>query len=273
MRWGCGWRRCGARRFLRRFGVGGDAARHLRDFAARPADRHRDGEGAHHVQQLRGRRLRASSTRWRGSSTTRTALRAAAAPSSEAMCRRSTFATVAANSNMTRTIRMAMKNNAVAAVDIAPPFGDTPDRVPLKAEDKAQHHRSRRRLCFPAPKSGPAISPAACDRTLPIFDGYTRFDLKLSYVGKNDRCRPRATAAPSPSARSATRRSPGTARTGRRSSSWRRTATSRSGWRRSPAPPCSRPYRVSIKTMVGTLTSRPPSFRSARSLSGRRARS
>jgi hypothetical protein len=28
------------------------------------------------------------------------------------------------------------------------------------------------------------LSAAACDRTLPIFDGYTRFDLKLSYAGE-----------------------------------------------------------------------------------------
>ena len=36
----------------------------------------------------------------------------------------------------------------------------------------------------PAPKSGPPLSAAACNRTLPIFDGYTRFDLHLSYAGE-----------------------------------------------------------------------------------------
>ena len=27
-------------------------------------------------------------------------------------------------------------------------------------------------------------SPAACDRKIPIFDGYTRFDITLAYVGE-----------------------------------------------------------------------------------------
>jgi len=71
------------------------------------------------------------------------------------------FATTAASSSSTRTIRMAIRNNAVAAVDILDPVAA---------------------YVFPAPKSGPEISAADCDRTLPIFDGYTRFNLQLSYV-------------------------------------------------------------------------------------------
>ncbi len=97
-----------------------------------------------------------------------------------------TFATIAANNSMTRTIRMAIKNNAVAAVDISPPFGDAPDRAPLRPQDKADIIDPVGAYIFPAPKSGPALSPAACDRTLPIFDGYTRFDLKLSYAGERN---------------------------------------------------------------------------------------
>jgi hypothetical protein len=27
------------------------------------------------------------------------------------------------------------------------------------------------------------VGPASCDRTIPIFDGYTRFNVNLSYVG------------------------------------------------------------------------------------------
>ena len=28
------------------------------------------------------------------------------------------------------------------------------------------------------------MSPAACNREIPIFDGYTRFDINLTYVGE-----------------------------------------------------------------------------------------
>ena len=96
-----------------------------------------------------------------------------------------TFATTAANASSTRTIRMAMKGNAVAAVDIAPPFGpDAPDRVPLRPQDEHNIVDPIGAYVFPAPKTGPALVPADCERTLPIFDGYTRFDLKLSYSGE-----------------------------------------------------------------------------------------
>ena len=39
-------------------------------------------------------------------------------------------------------------------------------------------------VILPAPASGPMLSPAACNRKVPIFDGYTRFDVDLSYVGE-----------------------------------------------------------------------------------------
>jgi hypothetical protein len=46
-----------------------------------------------------------------------------------------TFATIAASSSATRTIRMALKGNAVEAVDISPPFTEHPYRVPLRPQD------------------------------------------------------------------------------------------------------------------------------------------
>jgi len=95
-----------------------------------------------------------------------------------------TFATTAASAHATRTIRMAMKDNAVVAVDISPPFGEAPDRVPLRPEDTRDVIDPVGAFVFPTPAQGPAVSPAACERTLPIFDGYTRFDLKLSYAGE-----------------------------------------------------------------------------------------
>ena len=91
------------------------------------------------------------------------------------------FAATSASSTSTRTIRMAMRNNAVSAVDIAPPF-NWPDRVPLRPEDTRNILDPVSAYIFPAGKTGPAVSAADCDRTLPIFDGYTRFDLKLSFV-------------------------------------------------------------------------------------------
>src|SRR6202050_1579533 len=92
------------------------------------------------------------------------------------------FATIAASSNMTRTIRMALAGNAVTGIDISPPFQDKPDRVPLGPGDKRGVVDPVGAVILPAPASGPILSPAACNRTVPIFDGYTRFDVNLTYV-------------------------------------------------------------------------------------------
>lgn len=95
-----------------------------------------------------------------------------------------TFATIAASSKMTRTIRMAIAGNAVTGVDIEPPFQDKPDRVPLGPHDEQNIVDPIGAVIFPAPASGALVSPAACNRKIPIFDGYTRFDIDLTYVGE-----------------------------------------------------------------------------------------
>jgi hypothetical protein len=95
-----------------------------------------------------------------------------------------TFATIAADSKMTRTIRMALSGNAVTGVEISPPFDEKPDRVPLGPGDEKGVVDPVGAVIIPAPASGPIVSPAACDRKVPIFDGYTRFDIDLAYVGE-----------------------------------------------------------------------------------------
>ena len=85
---------------------------------------------------------------------------------------------------MTRTIRMALAGNAVTGVDIAPPFQDKPDRVPLGPHDEQDVVDPVGAVIIPAPASAPILSPAACNRKIPIFDGYTRFDIDLTYVGQ-----------------------------------------------------------------------------------------
>lgn len=95
-----------------------------------------------------------------------------------------TFATTASNASMTRTIRMALQGNAVSAVDIAPPFEIKADVVPVTAQDKQGVVDPVGAMLMPLPSGSPVASPAACNRTLPIFDGATRFDIALAYVGE-----------------------------------------------------------------------------------------
>jgi hypothetical protein len=96
------------------------------------------------------------------------------------------FATIASNATMTRTIRMSLSANAVTGVDIAPPFDDKPDRVPLTEKDTHGVVDPVGAVVVPGPAKGPLIGPASCDRKIPVFDGYTRFDVDLTYVGQRD---------------------------------------------------------------------------------------
>ncbi len=96
------------------------------------------------------------------------------------------YATTASNATMTRTIRMSISGNAETAVDIAPPFDEKPDRVPLTDKDKRGVVDPVGAFVVVAPPGAPLIGPAACDRTIPVLDGYTRFDLALSYAGQRD---------------------------------------------------------------------------------------
>jgi hypothetical protein len=97
-----------------------------------------------------------------------------------------TFATTAANNYMTRTIRMALSRNSVIGVDITPPFEDKPDRVPLGPHDESGVVDPVGAFIIAAPPGAPIVSPASCNRRIPIFDGYTRFDIDLSYVGERN---------------------------------------------------------------------------------------
>ena len=97
-----------------------------------------------------------------------------------------TFATTAASSQMTRTIRMALAGNTVTGIDIAPPFDEKPDRVPLGPHDEQNIVDPVGAVVIPAPASGAMAPSEACNRKIPIFDGYTRFDIDLTYVGERD---------------------------------------------------------------------------------------
>ena len=162
------------------------------------------------------------------------------------------FATTAASSKMTRTIRMALKGNGVEGVEISPPFGDSPDRTPLRPGDTHNIVDPVGAYVFPAPRAGSPIAAAACDRTVPIFDGFTRFDLKLSYAGERQ---VKAKGYSGPVAVCAVRYVPIAGhRKDRPATKFMQENRDIQIWLAPVAGlPLLAPYRVSIKTMVGVL--------------------
>ncbi len=93
------------------------------------------------------------------------------------------YANTTANATETRTVRMGLNAGAVRAVDISPPFLDMDERVPVTAAHKSSVLDPVSALVMSVPAGQPLIGPAACDRTLPVYDGLVRFNISLTYKG------------------------------------------------------------------------------------------
>ena len=92
------------------------------------------------------------------------------------------YATTSANATMTRTVRIAMAQGNVKASEIAPPFEELPGRVPLTEAHKQKIIDPLSALIMPVPEGGAVIGPASCPKTLPVYDGWARFNINLTYV-------------------------------------------------------------------------------------------
>ncbi len=95
----------------------------------------------------------------------------------------STYATTSSSSTMTRTVRMGLNAGTVRAVDISPPIEDSPGRVAVTENHKRGIIDPLSALVMPVPGNEPLLGPAACNRSIPVYDGYTRFDVNLSFAG------------------------------------------------------------------------------------------
>ncbi len=94
-----------------------------------------------------------------------------------------TYATTSASSRETRTVRMSLDAGTVRAIAISPPFDDMDGRVPVTAANKRNILDPSSALIMAVPDGQPLVGPAACNRRIPVFDGYMRFDLAMSFVG------------------------------------------------------------------------------------------
>ncbi|MDB5644060.1 MAG: hypothetical protein JWN07_3377 [Hyphomicrobiales bacterium] len=95
----------------------------------------------------------------------------------------SAYANTSSNAKETRTVRMSMQGGAVKGVDVSPPVDPVPDRVPLTNAHTRNIVDPLSALIMPVPGADAVVGPAACNRTLPVYDGFTRFDVTLTYAG------------------------------------------------------------------------------------------
>lgn len=93
------------------------------------------------------------------------------------------YATSSSSKKRSRTVQMGMSGRSVRRVRISPPIKNKPGRIPLRSGHKRNIIDPLSALIFPISKAGVLNGPAICSRAIPIFDGYTRFDVLLSYSG------------------------------------------------------------------------------------------
>lgn len=93
------------------------------------------------------------------------------------------YANTTSNSDETRTVRMSLSGNTVRAVEVKPAPWDTAARVPVSETARKHIVDPVSALIMSVPPGEELTGPAACNRTIPVFDGVTRFDVQLSYAG------------------------------------------------------------------------------------------
>jgi hypothetical protein len=93
-----------------------------------------------------------------------------------------TFAVSSHSASQSITIRMALARGNLVAADVTPPLIEYPDRIPVPAALKKGVVDPASALIMPALARGALTDPKNCERTLPVFDGVSRFDLVLSYA-------------------------------------------------------------------------------------------
>lgn len=81
------------------------------------------------------------------------------------------------SSDKDQSVRMSFHGGGVADTVIDPPVVARSDRIPVTPEDRRGAIDPLSALLVP----GTEATPAACHRTLPVFDGVVRFDVPLTY--------------------------------------------------------------------------------------------
>lgn len=168
------------------------------------------------------------------------------------------YSLTAANSEMSRTVQMGMNAGSVQQVVVNPPLDPKPDRVPVTPD----HQRGILDPLAAVLMQTPAASlQAACNRTIPVFDGAQRFDIQLSYAGTKT-----ATAREGysgPVAVCKARYTPISGhRTERKSVQFMQNNRDMEAWLApSGVEGVYLPFRVSIRTMIGTTVIQAVKFR------------
>lgn len=86
-----------------------------------------------------------------------------------------------AEGDFSTEVRMTMRAGAVTAVDAYPDLIEAEDRVPVTSRDRANILDPVGAFVVALDSDGRPDGNKVCNRTVPVFDGWQRFDIRLSY--------------------------------------------------------------------------------------------
>ena len=90
------------------------------------------------------------------------------------------YAALTAYDRRSSEVRITLSSGTVTDL-VAEPVPPSPDRVPLTEAHRHGVVDPMSAALIGMPGDGEVLSPEVCRRTLPIFDGYQRFDLALAF--------------------------------------------------------------------------------------------
>jgi hypothetical protein len=96
------------------------------------------------------------------------------------------FAAEETGSGESQAMRMTLVGGSVKSAEIAPPVRDLDQRVPLLDEHKKNIVDPASALIMTVPSGQDLFGPSACNRTFRMFDGLSRSDIALEFVGTED---------------------------------------------------------------------------------------
>ncbi len=92
-----------------------------------------------------------------------------------------TYATSITSDNKTEEMRVTLANGNVKESTITPPMPFNPERVPLTDANKRGVIDPISGVLMLPPGAGNPLSPEACRRNIPMFDGRMRFELHMTF--------------------------------------------------------------------------------------------
>jgi Protein of unknown function (DUF3108) len=89
-------------------------------------------------------------------------------------------------SNLDFYVNLKQGSGNIRSMEVAPNFKPNAERIKVTKRHKRNAIDPLSAALMPVRRSKDSLGPKACSRKLPIFDGWTRFDIKLSYEGTKE---------------------------------------------------------------------------------------